>query len=121
MFNRDHLVSIVICILGDDRSLRPACFQRDPCSCLSLSDLEGCGRVRQVTWQRLSCAGFLKPSQQQQQPQQQSKHADLPLGSRLSSYTSAASRSATPKANAESSSWNGSLDSSASYAAVQVR
>lgn len=81
---------------------------------------EGCGRVRQVTWQGLSCAGFLKPTQQQQ-PQQQSEHADLPLGSRLSSYTSAASRSATPKANAESSSWNGSLDSSASYAAVQVR
>ncbi|EIE23824.1 hypothetical protein COCSUDRAFT_83699 [Coccomyxa subellipsoidea C-169] len=68
-----------------------------------------------------SSAGFMQASQQQQQLPQHPEHGDLPLGSRLSSYTSAASRSATPKAAAaDCSSWNGSMDSSASYAATQA-
>ena len=66
------------------------------------------------------CAGYAQTSQQQAQQQQPLEQEGVPYGSRLSSYTSAASRTATPKA-ADCSSWNGSLDSSASYAAAQVR
>lgn len=66
------------------------------------------------------CAGFAQTSQQQALQQQPMEQEGVPYGSRLSSYTSAASRTATPKA-ADCSSWNGSLDSTASYAAAQVR
>lgn len=73
----------------------------------------------EVLYCAVPCAGFMQASQQQLP--QHPEHGDLPLGSRLSSYTSAASRSATPKAAAaDCSSWNGSMDSSASYAATQV-
>ncbi|BDA47722.1 hypothetical protein COCOBI_10-5730 [Coccomyxa sp. Obi] len=63
-------------------------------------------------------SGFPQSSQQQALQQQPLEQECVPYGSRLSSYTSAASRTATPKA-ADCSSWNGSLDSSASNAAAQ--
>jgi hypothetical protein len=67
-------------------------------------------------------------SAQQQQQQQQEDHQGYPIGSRLSSYASAASH--VPKESAAaaaatapeiaSSSWNSSFDSSAGFAAAQV-
>lgn len=70
-------------------------------------------------WQYVKVTGHVIPAGHQYQQRQHSE--GLPLGSRLSSYTSAASHNATPKAAAaECISWNNSLDGSASYATAQV-